>query len=269
MTARLPRRPVGEVRDGVLPSRLLARTWPYRVYLPPLPVAGRTALPVMYLLHGRGADHTTWTDEGEVAAILDEEILSGRVPPLIALMPQGGDSWYVDGEEPVERALLEEFLPHVQTRYPVSKARDRHLLAGYSMGGYGALRLLLTRPHLFGGALLLSPAIYDGPPPPESVVPSLTAFGQPFDVSRWTALNYPAHLGPLPSGTATFIVAGDADRPHSDPRCNLEVQSALLHARLRGQGVDSQFRVLPGGHDWEVWRPGFASGLRWLTAGWA
>lgn len=255
----------GEVRDAALRSRLLGRSWPYRVYLPPSPAGD---LPVLYLLHGRGADHTTWTDEGEVAAVLDEEILSGRIPPLLAVMPQGGDSWWVDGDEPVERALLEEFLPHVQARYEVSGARDRQLLAGYSMGGYGALRVLLRRPQLFSGALLLSPAIYDGPPPPESVVPSLPAFGQPFDVARWTALNYPALLAPLPAGTATFIAAGDADRPHADPSCNVEVQAALLHARLRGLGADSQLRVLPGGHDWAVWRPAFTEGLRWLTSGW-
>ena len=256
----------GTVQDGLFFSPTLGRPWPYRVYLPPGPLPAR--LPTLYLLHGRGADHTAWTEAGGVAALLDREIGCGRVPPLLVVMPDAGSSWYVDGAEPLESAFFHDFLPHIEGRYPGTPARAGRALAGCSMGGYGALRYLLTHPEHFGAALLLSPAIYDGLPPAESTIPTLPAFGQPFDPARWATLNYPAQLRALPDPTAVFVASGDADRTHGDARCNVEVQAALLHARLRGLGVSSSLRVFPGGHDWSVWRPALVEGLRWLAAGW-
>ncbi|CAM3669357.1 alpha/beta hydrolase [Deinococcus frigens] len=255
-----------QVRDLVLHSPVLGRPWPYRVYEPAS--SAHLTLPILYLLHGRQADCTIWTHEGHLAEHLDEEIAAGRVPPLRAVMPDAGESWYVDGPEaPLETAFFADFMPQVEARYPPVAGRRSRWLAGYSMGGYGALRYLLTRRHLFGAAVLLSPAVYSGLPPAESTIPGQGAFGRPFDAARWTALNYPAQLVAGLRPTSVFIGVGDADRAHSDPTANVEVQSALLHARLRGLGVASHLRVWPGGHDWSVWRPALIEGLR-TTAAW-
>lgn len=250
----------------VLDSAVLGRPWRYRVY--EATGSAQLTLPVLYLLHGRQADATIWTHEGRLTELLDEEIAAGRVPPLRAVMPDAGDNWYVDGPgEPFETAFFTDFVPQVESRYPAVSGRRCRWLGGYSMGGYGALRYLLTRPQLFGAAVLLSPAVYSGLPPAESTIPGQGAFGRPFDVARWTALNYPAQLGGRRPPTSVFIGLGDADRAHSDPACNVEVQSALLHARLRGLGVASHLRVWPGGHDWAVWTPALIEGLR-TTAAW-
>lgn len=249
-------------------SPALGRPWPYGVYLPPGYANSSSAYPTLYLLHGRGGDETSWAQGGELQALLDAEIAASRLPPLVAVMPAGGSGWYVDGREAFETALFADLLPHVAARYRTRERRDARILAGYSMGGFGALRSVLTRPELFGGAVLLSPALYDGLPPAGSSARAGMAFGDPFDPARWTALNYPAALekltAPFPS---LFVAAGDADHAHADPGANVEVQSALLHARLRARGVTSHLRILPGGHDWSVWRPALLEGLRLMFEG--
>ncbi len=265
-----PARP-GRVHRAALDSAVLGRPWPYRVY-EPADSAG-LSLPILYLLHGRQADSGIWTQEGHLAELLNQETAVGRIPLLRAVMPDAGDCWYVDGQgdagaEAIETAFFADFLPQIEARYPPVVGRRFRWLGGYSMGGYGALRYLLTRPHLFGAAVLLSPAVYSGLPPTESTIPGQGVFGRPFDAVRWNALNYPAQLGSGLPPTSVFIGVGDADRAHVDPACNAEVQSALLHARLRGLGVASHLRVWPGGHDWGVWRPALTEGLR-VTAAWS
>ena len=241
-------------------SPTLGRAWRYGVYLPPGYPDARATFPALYLLHGRGGDETSWP-AGEIHALLDAEIGAARLPPLLALMPDFGSGWYVDAREAFERAFFADFLPHVAARYRARGRRAARVLVGYSMGGFGALRYVLSRPDLFAGAVLLSPALYDGLPPAASSART-AAFGEPFDPARWTALNYPAALSRLRAPfPRLFVAAGDADHVHADPVANVEVQAALLHARLRALGVRSHLRILPGGHDWSVWRPALLEGL--------
>ncbi|WP_019588533.1 alpha/beta hydrolase [Deinococcus apachensis] len=249
-------------------SPVLGRWWRYSVYLPPDYERSKDCFPVLYLLHGRGGDETSWATEGAVQTLLDAEIGTFSVRPLLALMPDFGSSWCVDARERFETAFFADFLPHIATRYRTLEHRGARALAGYSMGGFGVLRYALTRPDLFGGAVLLSPAIYEDVPPAGSSARALPAFGEPFDPGCWRALNYPAALERLPSPAGCFFVAsGDADYAHPDLRMNVEVQVALLHARLRGRGITSHLRVLPGGHDWSVWRPAFLEGVRLVLPG--
>ncbi|WP_309573398.1 alpha/beta fold hydrolase, partial [Deinococcus sp.] len=245
-------------------SPLLGRVWRYSVYQPQVPV--QVPLPLLYLLHGRGGDHTSWAQSSSVLAALDARIRAGTLPPVRAVMPDFGSSWYVDGTEPFEQAFFQDLLPRVEAQVGSPAGR---VVAGVSMGGYGALRYALTRPELFGAAILLSPAIYAGLPPAESSARSLPAFGLPFQASRWRSLNYPRALarpGAVP--THFFIAAGDAEYRHPLPAANAEVQAALLHARLAGRGARSHLRIRPGGHDWGVWHPAFLEGLEYaLTFG--
>lgn len=238
-------------------SPLLGRAWHYSLYQPPGPV--QEPLPLLYLLHGRGGDHTSWADNSKVLEAMDGRIRAGTLPAVRAVMPDFGSSWYVDADEPLEQAFFDDLLPHVEAQVGPPAGR---ILAGVSMGGYGALRYALTRPHLFGAAILLSPAIYAGLPPAGSSARSLPAFGTPFRDARWQALNYPRVLSGLPTvPTRFFIAAGDSEFRHPSPAANAEVQAALLHARLTGRGASSHLRIVRGGHDWDVWHPAFLEGL--------
>ena len=53
--------------------------------------------------------------------------------------------------------VLEEVIPAVETHYGAPVSAAHRLIAGHSSGGFGALRLAMMRPDLFGGIVALSP----------------------------------------------------------------------------------------------------------------
>lgn len=248
-------------------SPTLGRSWRCSVYLPAGYDSTGGAYPVLYLLHGSGGDEHGW----DVAfPVLDSLIASGAVPPLVAVAPASGTSWWVDGREPFESAFLSDLIPEIERRYAVSPRREHRWLAGYSMGGYGALRYALAWPEVFSAATLLSAALYDALPPPESSARGSGAFGEPFESDLWIARNYPAELGRYlrqPHRTAVYIACGDDDWNHPEGfRFNMEYQAVLLYAKLnREAGSPAELRIVDGGHDWDVWMGAFVAGLRYMA----
>ncbi len=247
-------------------SNALGRDWAYSVYLPPGYPTSDLRYPVLYLLHGSGGDETDWHDGQQM---LDSLIRAGAVPPAIAIAPASGTSWWVDGVESFETAFVQDLIPEIDRRYRTIPEREARAVAGFSMGGYGALRYGLTYADLFSGAVLLSPAIYDAQPPEGSSARTSGAFGTPFDAARWTTLNYPQALEVYARGgrdVPIFIVVGDDDWHHHEGlRYDIEQQSVWLYGMIRKERErPAQLRVLDGGHAWEVWGPGFEEGLRYL-----
>lgn len=249
----------------------------YTVYLP----AGydrdsRHRYPVLYLLHGRGDDMTAWT---RVKADLDHLIATRQVPPVLAVMPDApwsdGGSYYVDSAyssgRAVETALTRDLVAHVDATYRTLATRDGRLIGGYSMGGYGALRYSLAHQDLFARALVLSPAVYTPLPPSDSSAREFGAFGVgdvPFDDAVYTRLNYPALLPALNPELPVrmYIAVGDDEWPNPNPedyKHDIDFESAVVYnAVKRVPGVQAELRVTNGGHDWDVWEPAFADGLR-------
>ena len=119
---------------------------------------------------------------------LDELIASGEIQPTIAIMPDAPwssrASYYVDsgytGADPgrkVETAFTKDLIAHVDATYRTVADRTGRGVAGYSMGGYGALRYSLAHPDLFGASIVLSPAVYFPIPPSDSSTREFGAFG--------------------------------------------------------------------------------------------
>ncbi len=75
----------------------------------------------------------------------------------------GGYHGFADSENlgPWGRALVEEFLPHLESRYRMRRDRDGRFLAGQSSGGWGALQLIVRHPDVFGACWALSPDFVD------------------------------------------------------------------------------------------------------------
>ncbi|MEX2534520.1 MAG: alpha/beta fold hydrolase [Trueperaceae bacterium] len=248
-----------------LPSQALSGSLRYRLCLPEVEPSTLPDAPLLLLLHGSGGDECSW-DPGLEA--LQEAVSQGRLPPVAAVAPGSGTSWWVDGREAVESAVIDELLPHVRTQTGLGKA-GRLLVAGFSMGGFGAVRYALRYPRLFSGAIAMSSALYDDLPPPGSSARGSGAFGTPFDERRWRQFNYPALLDSYrDSGRQVpfFIAAGDSD--WNEPagwRFNSEYQSLLLFERLNKEfGSPARLKIDSGGHDWNFWRPMLLEGLRYL-----
>ncbi|MDQ3398937.1 MAG: esterase family protein [Deinococcota bacterium] len=258
----------GRIMTEEFSSSTLGRTWMYNVYLPDGYNSSNLEYPVIYLLHGSNGNESSW-DEG--IRVLDGLIQAGEVPPAIAIAPASGYSWWVDTLEPFETAITKDLIPHVDTTYRTIEDREGRAIAGFSMGGYGTLRYALVYPEVFGAATVLSPALYDQQPPPDSSARSTGAFGDPYDPELWTELNYPASLESFKSKgleVPVFIAVGDDD--WNEPagwEFNVEYQSVLLFERLNKEaGSLAELRVVNGEHDWELWSPMLVEGLKYMFA---
>lgn len=264
-------------------SQTLGRDIDYTAYLPPRFDAG-SSYPLVYLLHGRGDNMAAWRAATEV---LDRLIIEGAIPPLLAIMPDAIGSnragYYVDSRyrgsdasalpaDAFESAFFTDLLPEVEASFPVVSHRGGRAVAGYSMGGYGAIRYLLAHADLFSAAIVLSPAVYTPLPPQDSSTRAFGAFGNGsrlFDAERYRELNYPALLEEFSGGrfpSRVFIAVGDDEWKHTeaeDALHDLDIEAHLLFNRLaRVNGIQAEFRVYDGGHDWQVWKRGFEEGLR-------
>ena len=254
-----------EVVEDSVYSPVLARTWAYHVYLPPsYDGAENQTYPVLFLLHGSAGDETAWDP---AFPGLDDLIVRGEIAPVVAIAPASATSWWVDGVEPIESAFFSDLIPDVRDKYPVRNHREAWVVAGFSMGGYGALRFALTYPEQFGGAILLSPALYAEQPPDGSSARTSGAFGRPFNSCVWASRNYTALLPDYLARempVQLFIGAGDDDWNHpGDHGLNMEIQTTMLYNKLNKQyGSPAELRIVDGSHDWALWLPLFEEGMK-------
>ena len=257
----------GETTTQEVESAALDRSWPFRLYLPDGYESSSLEYPVIYLLHGSGGNETSW-DEG--IEIIDSLVQEGHIPPVIAVAPASGRSWWTDSVEPFESAFIEDLIPYVDANWRTIAEREGRAVAGYSMGGYGAVRYALAYPETFGAATALRPALYDQQPPPDSSARTTGAFGDPYEPDLWDERNYPALLDAYAESgleVPMFIAVGDDD--WNEPagwEFNVEYQSALLYERLAKQHESpAELRVMDGGPDWELWGPAFEEALAYMA----
>lgn len=231
---------------------------------------GNGPFPVLHLLHGRGA---AYTDAVRLLDRLRAAEADGAVEPhaVVAVDAPWSEraSWYTDSRHvngrPVARALLDDVLPAVESAFPIRQDREERTVGGWSMGAAGALRFALMRPDLFARVLALSPAVYQGLPPADSTTRAYGAFGDGhalFTEERWRANAYQRLLerpGGLPPGLQVALTVGDEEEPG-------RVEADRLRHALRRAGAEVHFNVLPGNHDWGVWRPSCDWALRTLHA---
>jgi enterochelin esterase-like enzyme len=256
-----------EMLTETIDSKILNGPMAVRIYLPQDYDSQKGEYPFLLLLHGSGGRETDWD---KAFPVLDKLIAGGKLAPLIAFAPASGTSWWVDGKQEYETALLRDILPNLMKKYKLSPYREAWAVAGFSMGGYGAMRYGLLYHELFGGAIMLSPAIYNELPPDGSSARSSGAFGEPFSSESWTARNYPALLPEyLASGEKTyfFIGAGDDDWHHEEGlHFNIEQQAVKFYGILHKIHKNpAELRIVNGTHNMALWLPLFEEGLLYLA----
>lgn len=132
-------------------SELVDRQISYCVYLPSVYLTQTQArFPVIYNLHGNGGNEFTGLG---AARLLHEQIESGKVPPMIMVMFNGGKSTFyknsADGKLPIESIFLDEFIPLIDATYRTIPDGKGRCIEGFSMGGRGATRLAIKHPGMF------------------------------------------------------------------------------------------------------------------------
>jgi enterochelin esterase-like enzyme len=243
-------------------SAALQRKWSYAVYLPDGYETSNLNYPVLYLLHGHGQDLYAWTNFGHIQPTADELIAHGEIPPAIIVMPDAGMTWYVDRKEKMETAVIRDLVGDVQQTFRVIDDRKGRVIAGLSMGGYGALRFVLKYPEMFAAAGLLSPAIYDSEPPQNSGARRAGVFGAAeFDAQVWKELNYPALWDAFLAkkvAVPMYINSGD------DDDFFIEAEATRLYSLLRKNGQPAELRIVDGAHKWPVWEGTIGDAMRYV-----
>jgi S-formylglutathione hydrolase FrmB len=243
-------------------SPALQRKWAYAVYLPDGYETSTLNYPVLYLLHGHGGKLSDWATLGHIQPTADALIARGGMPPAIIVMPDAGTTWYVDRKEKMETAVMQDLLGDVQRTFRVIDARNGRLIAGLSMGGYGALRFALKYPETFAAAGLLSPAIYDSEPPQASGARRVGVFGAPeLDAQVWQQLNYPALWDAFLAkkiAVPMYINSGDDDDFFT------EAEATRLYTLLRKNSQPAELRIVDGPHRWPVWESTIGDAMLYL-----
>ena len=243
-------------------SAALGRNWAYEVYLPSGYETSRLSYPVLYLLHGNNGTRRHWVEQGNIQSTADALIASGDIQATVIVMPDAGVTWFVDRREKMETAVMRDLIPDVESHLRVLKSREGRLIGGLSMGGYGALRLVMKYPEMFAAAALLSPAIYDPLPPPKSSARSVGTFGAPqFDEQVWKDLNYPAlwqgYLAKQTPGPM-YINSGD------DDEFMIEAEATKLYSLLRAHKQPAELRIVDGAHAWSVWASTVGDAMKYI-----
>jgi len=272
----------GSVTSASFHSATLNEAINYNVYLPAGYAGSGERYPVLYLLHGRGDTMSAWT---QMKSAIDELIAAEEIPPMIAIMPDApwstGASYYVDSAykgadpgRPVETAFTSDLIQHVDATYRTVPDRSGRGIAGYSMGGYGAMRYSLAHPDLFGAAIVLSPAVYYPTSPLDSSTREFGAFGngQKLFVEKiYKQLNYPATFTSFEATglpQRMFIAVGDDEYRNPNPEDfehDLDFEAHVLFNKAqRVTNLTSELRVVDGGHDWDVWGPEFVEGAKYI-----
>jgi len=231
----------------------LGRAMPYRAYA--TDGAGAcTRLPVLYLLHGHGGRGAEWIEHGQLVQTMEALRQRGAVPEMVVVMPDGGDSWWIDS--PAGRfgqAWTQDLVVDVERRWPTGGAASR-LAAGLSAGGFGVITALLQQPQKFAAVAALSPAAYRDLPPRTSAARFAPPFQGPdgFDPDRWRAASWPRlwdGYARSPHRVPLHLSSGDQDA------LGIALESARLHEQFRQlQPGQSTLRIVAGGHDWGVWK---------------
>ncbi|MBR2787779.1 MAG: hypothetical protein IKD94_01320 [Erysipelotrichaceae bacterium] len=109
--------------------------------------------PVLYILHGYKEDCSAWLN-------LSNIFLLCRDLDLIVVMPSANNSCYNNSKygQNYYDWIAEELPVKLRNYFPISDRREDTFIMGESMGGYGTLRIALSKPDKYGKAVCLSGA---------------------------------------------------------------------------------------------------------------
>jgi putative tributyrin esterase len=209
-----------------------------------VPVAKRK---VLYLLHGLSDDASAWQRYSSIETV-------AAVYGLVVVMPSVGRSFYIDQPNGQKYfTYLTDELPHyLMDVFGLAPRRENTLIAGISMGGYGAFKAALLRPELYSAAASFSGVL------------SLEVFRVIPDDPRREEFSF--LFGDLDklSGSehdpAVWLQRA-AKNPSLLPRLFIAVSrqediyplSGMFHAACQSLGVQSEYHEEDGTHDWFFW----------------
>ncbi|WP_309026211.1 alpha/beta hydrolase [Pelagicoccus enzymogenes] len=148
------------VKHGVVWSESMQRKMGYSIYLPPSYAASpNMRYPVVFWLHG------AYGKENDIglAMVAKRLVDAGEIGEVIYVVPNSGQfSQYRDWPDENVKAetwIIRELIPAIDERYRTIARGEGRAVAGFSMGGEGAIRLGFKYPDLFCAIVSCSAAL--------------------------------------------------------------------------------------------------------------
>jgi len=206
------------------------------VWRPPGPDSA--AIPVLYFLHGYPGSASDPFTAGLARTL--NGLLQQGYPPFVFASVDGNGERHADTEwanaadrsDQVMDRVVDAAIPAVEGTHMRDAAH--RAIAGFSMGGYGAMNITMQNPGVFGQAVSIAGYF---------VVNDLSGvFGdRPALVARNAPSGHPWWL----RGARVLL-----DEDGSDPSPLIRGQAAWMGGLLRRYGVPVTVHVQPGTHDW-------------------
>jgi S-formylglutathione hydrolase FrmB len=144
-------------QDARIEAAALGQRRDVYVYVPPGYNPAKR-YPLMIWLHGLAQDETSFL---QIAPALDREIAAGTLPKCVIAAPDGTVRGRASLREPpslylnsplgrYEDYIIYDVWNHVVTNYAIRTERQAHVLAGASMGAFGAYNLGIKHKSEFG-----------------------------------------------------------------------------------------------------------------------
>jgi putative tributyrin esterase len=202
---------------------------------------------VLYLLHGLSDDASAWQRYTSIETM-------AAAYELVVVMPSAGRSFYTDqpNGQRYFTYLTEELPRYLQDLFGIAPQRENTLIAGVSMGGYGAFKAAFRYPERYAAAASLSGVLS------LEILRTL-----PDDPRQAEFVHIFGDLHKLPGSEhdpQTWIKKA-AKRADSLPRLYLtsarqeDIYPLGLHfvGICREYGIEIDYHEADGKHDWFFW----------------
>ncbi len=227
--------PHGSLTREIYFSNITGRYRCCWVYTPASYYTSTKEYPTLYIQHGGTQNETSWFAAGKLDIILDNLIARGEAKEMIVVCNNGyvfcdSENKGIATEGRLEDVIINECIPHIESRYRVKKDRRARAVAGLSMGGGHARRLGLGHPEIFSNVGMFSSG---------ECFPTVTA-DRDFSKLLSNAEEFNNYMD------VVTVACGDAD-PRYD-QTNEDVSKYI------DKGFDIEFIGYQGQHEWNVWR---------------
>ena len=241
-------------------SKELQRVTQVNVILPHGKGGSDVPFKTLWLLHGLSDNHTAWMRNTSIERYASKYNLA-------VIMPNVDRSWYADTAYDANYfSYITKELPEIcrNSFKGLSEKREDNIIAGLSMGGYGALKCALTYPEQYGSCISLSGSL------------DITRKERPYNLKEWRSIfgfGIESALELEGSEHDLFALAkADKDDGKVFPKiymwCGTEDSllrvNNLFDQHLTDLGIAHKYETSEGDHSWKWWDLHIQDSLEWI-----
>lgn len=257
----------GTVARYTIHSDILNADKTFSVYVPADYDESDRRYPVLYLFHSAGATDETWTQTGQLKEIADDAMRSHMAVPMIIVVPDasGTDEHHlgkllgyfsVDGWD-YEAYFHKELIPLVDDTFRTVADKRHRAVAGVSMSGEAAIAYAQKNSTYYAAACSISGIL--GKPEQSKMAKTDAAYADGL------IRNNPAAF--VENATPEQVEALKTVRWYADCGDNDFFYEGNIQyfLAMKAKGVDIDYRMRSGVHDWYYWTTGLAPILQFIS----